>query len=55
MLINSPYQRAEQFAEAMDGECFVVTKVRHPLGEDYVLHVLDKWLSPDLGKANFVP
>ena len=50
-----PYQRAEQFAEAMDGECFVVTKVGHQLGEGYVSPVLDKWLYPELGKANFVP
>ena len=40
---QSPYQRAEQFAEAVGGECQVVSGAAHQLGEDYVSPVLDNW------------
>ena len=41
---QSPYQRAEQFALSMGGECFVVPHTRHQLGREYVSPVLDSWL-----------
>jgi predicted alpha/beta hydrolase family esterase len=40
---QSPFKRAVQFAEAMNGQCNVVSNAGHQLGKDYVALVLDRW------------
>ena len=40
---QSPYQRAEQFTQAVSGKCGVVPGAGHKLGKTYVTAVLDSW------------
>jgi len=42
---QSPFERVEQFAKALDGQSYIVPNTGHDLGKDYVSPLLDVWLA----------
>jgi len=49
---QSPYERAEVFADSLGGKCFTVANTGHDLGVNYVSPVLDLWLNNQCKTTN---